>query len=133
MKKEFSTSWNGSKQPRKQRKYVAKAPMHIRRDFMSSHLSKELRQKYSRRSFPIRKGDNVKIMKGENKGKTGKISIIDMKNLRVAIEGLQLTKKEGSKVNIWIRPSNLMILELTLDDKKRMASLNKGKNKEAKK
>ena len=77
MKRKFSISWKGSKQPRKQRKYRANATLHIRHKMISSNFSKELKKRYGKRNFPIRKGDNVKIMKGEFKGKTGKIDIIN--------------------------------------------------------
>ena len=63
MKKQFSTQWNASKQPRKQRKYLANAPLHKRHKFMSANLIKELRKKYGKRNFPVRKGDPK--MKGE--------------------------------------------------------------------
>lgn len=120
MKREFSKYWVGSKQPRKQRKYLAKAPLHIKAKLMSSGLSKELRERHKTRSIPIRKGDTVKVLVGNFKKKTGKISIVDRKKIRVAIEGLQRTKKEGSKVNVWFHPSNLQITELNTDDKKRL-------------
>lgn len=123
MKKQFSNSWIGSKQVRKQRKYSANAPRHIKRKMLAAHLSKDLRKKYGRRSFPLRKNDSVKIMTGEFKGKAGKVSLLDLKNLRVAIEGIQLTKKDGSKVNIWFNSSKLMITDITLDDKKRLESI----------
>ena len=71
MKQKFSTKWVGSKQPRKQRKYRANAPLHILHTMMSSNLNKELRKKYGKRSFPVKKGDTIKIMIGEFKGKTG--------------------------------------------------------------
>jgi large subunit ribosomal protein L24 len=125
MKKEFSTKWKSSSQARKQRKYLANAPKHIASKMLSSHLSKELRKKYSRRSFQLRKGDMVKVMSGENKGKTGKISIVDIKNQRAAIEGVQATKKDGSKVNLFFNSSKLMITELNLEDKKRLDSIKK--------
>jgi large subunit ribosomal protein L24 len=60
MKKEFSTQWNASKQPRKQRKYLANAPTHTRHKFISANLTKELRKKYGKRNFPLRKEDSVK-------------------------------------------------------------------------
>jgi len=123
MKRKFSTSWVGSVQPRKQRKYRANAPLHIKRKMMSSNLSKELRKKYGKRNIPIRKGDNVRIMVGEFKGKTGKIEIVSNQKLRVTIEGLYRTKKDGSKVAVIFSPSNLQIKELELEDKKRKASL----------
>lgn len=112
---------------RKQRKYAANAGFHLKRKILSCHLSKELRQKYGRRSFAARKNDVVKVMAGEFRGKTGKISSVDMRKMKLTIEGIQLTKKEGSKVNVPFDSSKLMITELNLDDKKRLASINKNK------
>ena len=130
MKKEFSLGWKRSKQRRKQRKYLANAPLHIRRKLMSSNLSKELRKKYGRRSFPLRKNDVVKIMRGKFAGKTGKVNEVDLKRLRVSIEGIQNQKKEGTKVNVFFHASKLQIIELNLEDKKRQEQLKAGKGEE---
>jgi len=130
MKQKFSTSWKSSKQPRKQRKYRANAPIHILRKFLSANLSTELRKKHSKRNFPIKKGDTIKIMRGTFKGKTGKISIVNIKRQRTAVENIQRQKKDGTKVNVWFNPSNLQITELNLEDKKRLDSLNKSNKKE---
>src|SRR3989344_5243032 len=123
MKQHFSTMWNASVQPRKQRKYLANAPIHIRHQILSANLSKELRKKYGKRSFPVRKGDEVKIMVGEFKKKNGKIDLIDIKNYRVTIEGIQRTKKDGTKIKVYFHPSNLQVIELNLDDKNRKQAL----------
>jgi len=123
MKKEFSAKWTGSKQPRKQRKFRANAPTHIRHKMISSHLSETLRKKYGKRNIPIRKDDNVKIMRGQFKDKTGKIENVDLKKMRVMIAGIFRTKKDGTKVSVYFNPSNLLIKELNLDDKKRVAAL----------
>ena len=123
MKQKFSASWTGSKQPRKQRKYRANAPLHLRRKMISISLSKELKKKHDKRNFPVRKGDNVSIMRGEFKGKSGKIESVDMKKMKVIIDGIYRTKKDGSKVAVMFEPSNLQIKELVLEDKKRKASL----------
>lgn len=128
MKRKFSNSWAGSKQPRKQRKYLANAPMHVRHKFMSANLSKDLRKKYGKRSFPLRKEDSIKIMRGEFKGKTGKIDSVDLKKLRVMIAGIFRSKKDGTKVGVYFDPSNLQIQELYLEDKKRREAIEK-KNK----
>jgi len=125
MKQHFSTMWNASVQPRKQRKYLANAPIHIRHQILSANLSKELRKKYGKRSFPVRKGDEVKIMVGEFKKKNGKIDLIDIKNYRVTIEGIQRTKKDGTKIKVYFHPSNLQVKELNLDDKLRKKALEK--------
>ena len=130
MKQKFSTKWKSSKQPRKQRKYRGNAPIHILRKFLSANLSKELRKKYSRRNFPIKKGDTVKIMRGIFKGKAGKVSIVNIRRQRTAVENIQRQKKDGTKVNVWFNPSNLQLTALNLEDKKRLDSLNKSNKKE---
>ncbi len=119
--KEFSTKWIGSKKPKKQRKYVAKAPLHRKRKLLSVNLSKELREKHNTRNIEIRKDDKVKIMRGKYKGKEGKIILVKTKLLKIYIEGIQTKKQDGSKVNVPLRASNLQIVELYLDDKKRMS------------
>ena len=129
MKKDFSVSWKGSKQPRKQRKYRANAPLHVKHKMVSSNLSKELRKKYRKRNFPIRKGDNVRIMKGEFKGKTGKIDTINLKKMKIVIDGIYRTKKDGTKVSVYFDPSNLQIKELNLEDMKRKKSLERKESK----
>ena len=123
MKKDFSVSWKSSKQPRKQRKYRYNAPLHIKQKFMKSHLSKELRKKYSKRAAILRKGDNVKIIKGQFKGKTGKVDFITIKKGFVYVTGVEVIKKDGSKANYPLNPSNIIITELNIDDKKRVKSI----------
>ena len=133
MKQKFKTSWKSSKQPRKQRKFRANAPLNERKKFVSVNLNKELRKKYGKRNTPVRKGDTVKIMRGKFKKQKGKITIVNLKKAKVAIENIQIKKLDGSKVNVLMQPSNLQIIELILDDKKRMAKLNrKNKSKEIK-
>lgn len=123
MKSTFSTSWKSSKQPRKQRKYVKNAPKHIKNKLMSAMLSKELRTKHHKKNLPIKKGDKVKVLRGQFKGKMGKVTKVDLRNLKVNLVGVDLMKKEGTKVPYPIHPSNIMITELTLDDKKRKKAL----------
>ena len=119
MKQKFNTSWKASKQPRKQRKYLANAPLHLKRKILGVNLSKELRQKYGKRTIVVRKGDTVKIMKGKFKGKKGKINSVSLKFSKVTIDGILVKKQDGSKVNVKMQPSNLQIIELYLEDKKR--------------
>ena len=68
-------------------------------------------------------------MNGENAGKSGKIVAIDLNKLKVAIENIQVTKKDGSKANLYFNPSKLMITELNLEDKMRTESINKTSTK----
>ncbi|MBU2496883.1 MAG: 50S ribosomal protein L24 [Nanoarchaeota archaeon] len=121
--KKFLKTWKSSVKPGKQRKYRANAPLHVKRKLISSHLSKEFKRKYLRRSFPLRKGDSVKILRGQFKGRRAKVASIDLKKLRVYLEGIQRPKRDGTKVNVNFDPSNLMIIEFNLEDKKRIKSL----------
>jgi len=119
MKKAFSTKWKSSSQPRKQRKYLANAPLHTLRKMMSVNLSKELRTKYSTRNAPIKKGDTVKILVGKFKGKKEKVIEIKTKLGKIYLENIQAKKQDGSKVHVPFRHSNLQIVELNTEDKKR--------------
>mgnify|MGYP001570032477 CR=1 FL=1 len=113
----FSTSWKGSKKQGKQRKYRISAPLHIKHKLMNSHLSKELRKKYGKRSISLRKGDKVKVMRGKFRKHEGKIESTDLKKTRIFVSGVEITKKDGTKKLLCFHPSNLMITELNLDDK----------------
>jgi len=121
--KEFSRSWKSSKKPRKQRKYRFRAELHIKRKFVHAHLSKDLRKKHSKRSIGLRKGDKVKIMRGQFKKREGRIERIELKSSRVFVNGIEATKKDGTKKLLPLSPSSLMITELNLDDKLRQKSL----------
>ncbi len=123
MKKKFSVNWKSSAKIRKQRKYRINAPLHIKRDRLSCNLGKELRKKYNRRAFPVIRGDTVRVMGGSHNNKRGKIADIDAFNSRLYVEGIQKNKRDGTKVNIPFSPSVLQITELNLDDKKRIASI----------
>jgi large subunit ribosomal protein L24 len=123
MRRKFSRTWIKSKQPRKQRKYRYNATLNIKSKFLGSHLSKEFRKKYKKRSMAVRKGDGVKVLRGQFKGKTGKIDKVDIKKSKVYITGIEVTKKDGTKALHPIHPSNLIITDLNLEDKKRVKIL----------
>ncbi|EAJ0056542.1 50S ribosomal protein L24 [Campylobacter jejuni] len=41
----------------------------------------------------IKKGDNVKVITGDDKGKTGKVLAVYPKTLKVVVEGCKIAKK----------------------------------------
>lgn len=125
VKRSFSTSWKRSTQVRKQRKYKYNAPLHIKQKMMHVHLSSELRGKYGLRNIQIRKNDTIKVLRGKFKKKEGKVEHVDLKREKVQITGLEYIKKDGTKVLATFVPSNLMILNLDLSDKKRKMKLKK--------
>jgi len=122
-KTKFSKTWNKSKKPKKQRKYRYNAPLHIKNKLVSIHLSKELREEYSKRNVPAKKGDSVKVVRGNFKGENGKIDKINLKKSKIYISGIEIAKKDGTKTFPPFEPSNLIITKLNLDDKKRVKIL----------
>ncbi|MFH1771058.1 MAG: 50S ribosomal protein L24 [archaeon] len=120
MKAKFSKSWKSSIQPRKQKKYAANAPLHIKGKMISSHLSKDLRVKHKTRSISLRVGDKVKVLRGNRKGEEQRVERINKKSQKVYLEKTEFTKKDGSKATKPFNASNLMIVVLNTDDKRRL-------------
>ncbi len=125
--KTFSKHWRSSKNLKKQKKYRYNAPLHIRKNMLAVNLSKELRKRFGRRSIPVRKGDRVTIMRGDFKKKSGKVDRVDHKKLMVYIESIEKTKRDGTKVRPGIQPSNIQLVDVVTDDKKRKKLLERTK------
>lgn len=110
-------------QPRKQHKMLFKAPLNIRYRHFSAPLSDSLKASHHFDSVPVRKGDTVRIMRGDRKGAEGKVTGVDRQKYRLFVEGLTQEKVDGSNVPAPIHPSKVMITSLNLDDKWRRESL----------
>jgi large subunit ribosomal protein L24 len=108
-----------SKKPSKQRKALYQAPLHKKHKMLAAHLSKELRKQWKKRSLPVRKGDEVKVMRGKFKGTTGKISKVDLKGLKVYVENVRRKRVSGEEIHIPLHPSNLLIINPVMEDPKR--------------
>jgi len=63
----------------------------------------------------------VKVMKGKFKGTIGKISKVDLKQLKVYLDNVKRKKVSGEEAQIPIRPSNILILNPVIEDKYRKA------------
>jgi len=103
--------------PGKQRKKLFKAPAHLRHKHMAAPLSNELASSKGAKTLPIRKGDTVRIMRGDNKGFEGKVSRVDLKTYRIYLEGLTREKVDGTNIFLAVHPSKVQIRNLNLDDK----------------
>ena len=88
-------------------------------------ISKDLRKKYSRRSARIMVDDAVKVIRGEYKGITGKVSKISTETNSIAIEGNKKEKLKGDKVDVYIHVTNVIITALNTEDKWRLKILEK--------
>jgi len=113
-------------QPRKQRKMLYQAPLHIRYKHFSAQLSPTLRASHNVGSLQVRSGDTVRMMRGDRKGLEGKVTRVDRKKYRIFVEGVTREKVDGTPTLVPIDPSKVMITGLNLDDKWRRESLKVG-------
>ena len=107
---------------RTQRKRQLAAPSSIKRRLMSCHLIKSLRDQYKIRSLPIKRGDEVKILKGKSKGKAGKVVQVYRKRNVIYVDKITREKQNGQSVFLPIRPCNCVIEKL-LNNKDRKKTI----------
>ncbi|KAF1975107.1 ribosomal protein L24 [Bimuria novae-zelandiae CBS 107.79] len=100
---------------RKSRKAHFSAPSSFRRVIMSAPLSKELREKHNVRSIPVRKDDEILIVRGTNKGREGKVTSVYRLKFALHINGVVREKSNGQSVPIPIDASKVVITKLKLD------------------
>jgi len=100
---------------RKSRKAHFGAPSSVRRTIMSAPLSKELREKYNVRSIPIRKDDEVTVVRGSNKGREGKVTSVYRLKYVIHVERLVREKSNGQSMPLGIAASKVVITKLKLD------------------
>ncbi len=101
-----------SKQPRKQRKRFFNLPLHLRWHLLNAPLSPELRKELGVKRLPVRKGDVVRITRGDWKGHEGKVVEVDLKRARIYVEGVTVKKADGTERYYPIHPSKVMIVKL---------------------
>ena len=97
---------------RTQRKLQLSAPSSIKRRLMSCHLAKTLRDEHKLRALPIKRGDEVKILKGKWKGKKGKVVQVYRRRSIIHVDKIQREKQNGQTVFFPIRPSYCIIEKL---------------------
>lgn len=97
--------------------------MHKRSKSIAAHLNEKLKKELGARSVSIRKNDTVKIMRGEYKGKTGKITNVNRLSMKINVEGIIRKKSDGTEYNVAIDPSNVLVIEIEKTDQKRFKNL----------
>jgi large subunit ribosomal protein L24 len=112
-----------SAKPSKQRAALYSSHANRRHRNLSASLSTELKTSHGRNSYPVRKGDTVKILRGDFAGIEGKITKIDTKRQRLFVEGVAREKVAGTSTNVSVHSSKVMITKLNLDDKWRADSI----------
>ena len=112
-----------SEQPRRQRKARIEAPLHVRQKYLHVRLEKKLAKKYNRRSVQVRKGDTVKVLRGDARNREGKVAKVSLKDESIEVDGVTVHKADGSEVARPIHPSNVILTKLDLKDKLRARRL----------
>lgn len=100
---------------RKSRKTHFTAPSSVRRKIMSAPLSKELRQKFNVRSLPIRKDDEVMVVRGHYHDREGKVVAVYRRKWVIHIERVTRDKANGESVLVGVHPSKVVITKPRLD------------------
>ena len=107
----------------KGRKRYFEAPLHVHSKRVSAAVSDQLSQKYDISSVRVRKDDTVRIMRGEFKGIEGKITSVDAKAGRLAVEGITREKLKGGTIPVMTHASKVTVTNLNLSDKLRRAKI----------
>lgn len=102
-----------------------------RRVIMSAGLSKELREIYKFRSFPVVKGDEVVVLRGDLKGKSAKIIKVNRALYRVILDISYREKKNGQIARFGVHSSALQITKFCMDHNRERLLQKKKENREA--
>ncbi|MHA2141523.1 MAG: 50S ribosomal protein L24 [Candidatus Thorarchaeota archaeon] len=113
------------KAPGKQRKRIYKSPLHSHKKMLKCRLDEFLREEYGLRSLVVKKGDLVRVMRGQFRDTEGKVVKVDYRSVRVYLESASTTKADGKEAQIPVHPSNIMLVKLELDDDRKRIIDNK--------
>lgn len=112
-----------SEQPRKQRKARFTAASHEKTRFLHAPLSEALREKYSKKTLRVVKGDTVKLTRGDFTGEEGIVDAINTGRAKIVVHGVSSVKADGTEVPRIVDASKVEITKLNLNDKRREAML----------
>jgi large subunit ribosomal protein L26e len=110
----MKTHNNVSNQRRKSRKAHFGAHSNLKYKLMSANLSKELKEKYGVRSLPVRRDDEVMVVRGHYKDSKGKVNTVYRKRWCLYIEKVSETKQNGANIRIPINASNCVLTKLKI-------------------
>lgn len=83
--------------------------------------------------MPIRKDDEVLIVRGKYKGREGKVTQVYRKKWVIHVDRVHVEKSNAATVPVGIAPSNVVITSLKLDKDRRAILDRKGKKSTDKK
>jgi large subunit ribosomal protein L24 len=86
---------------------------------LKCRLDDLLREEYGFRSLVAKKGDLVRIMRGQFRDTEGKVTSVDYRAVRIYVDGASTTKSDGKEARVPVSPSNLMLVKLELNDERK--------------
>ncbi len=105
-----------------ERKKRTQAKLEKRKPLLNVHISKDLKKRMKRkmRSLLVRKGDRVRIMRGDFDGKEGKVLRVNYGRAVVFVEGISAKNAKGTEIPRPIQPSNLLLLDVNMSDERKV-------------
>jgi large subunit ribosomal protein L24 len=120
---------NKTVKPSKNRKRIYFAKLHESKKMLVAPIEKAVAKTVGKKKITVRKGDTVKIMRGQHKLKSGTVSKVDYDKTKVYLKEFNVTNSRGQEKPIPFIASNLMLTNVLLDDKKRIAQKKEIKKK----
>ena len=117
-------------QARKVRKAHFNATKEEKHVALSARLSKELQQTHGIKRLPIRRDDEVKVVRGKFKERNGKVVAVKLRSMRINVETVTVTKLSGATAFAPIHPSNVEITKLKMDKHRKELIEKKKKSRE---
>jgi large subunit ribosomal protein L24 len=112
-----------TRQPRKQRKQQANAPLHERHSQVRATLSDDLREEFGQRSVRVNEGDTVEVLRGDFAGDEADVIAVDLRDAVVHVEDVTQETADGEEVPRPLDASNLRVTSVNRSDDRRVERL----------
>ena len=86
---------------------------------MTAHLSEDLKDRYGISRVPVKAKDKVLVLRGDFAYVQGEVVEVDLKRMRIHIDGVTVEKTDGRERYYPVHPSNVVITDLNLKDERR--------------
>jgi large subunit ribosomal protein L26e len=111
-----------SSKARKVRKHDFNATQEQKHVALSAPLSKELRQTHGIRRLPVHREDEVQVVRGKYKQRSGKVSDVKLRSMRITVESVNVQKPNQEAGAVPLHLSNVVITKLKIDKDRKGSS-----------
>jgi large subunit ribosomal protein L24 len=112
-----------TKKARKQRGRAYRMSLHQKHSLLSARLDKPLVERFQRSNLEVRRGDRVRVAVGTFKGVEGEVVKVDVSQIKIYVDKVVSKKRDGTEVLKPVHPSNLILTDIDLMDKRRQRVL----------